>query len=224
MDRIMKRFDYCVFDLETTGLKPEEGERIIEVGAVRLEGGEITDRFQQLVDPGRPLDDEIVALTGLSSEDLRGQPPCDEVLRQFRDFVGDRYLVAHNANFDMSFLETYAEEPMGREVIDTLRLARTVVNLNDNSLGNLVRVFGVDLLNAHRAAEDAEATAVVFRHLWSRMRFRYHYTRSNLPDEILRHAPAPFWKRMVQRKGGEESLWAALRQWLISPREESQSN
>lgn len=217
MERIMNQFDYCVFDLETTGFEPDEGAKIIEIGAVCLDQGEITDRYHQLVDPEEPLDDEIVELTGIRDQELLGKPSYDQVLPEFAKFVGDRYLVAHNADFDVGFLEAYAQEPIGRGVVDTLELARNVVNLNSNRLGNLARVFDVDLDNAHRADADAEATAEVFRRMWARMRWRSHYTGTNLPEEIQQEAPPPVWKRIFT--GGDASLWESLKNWLISPRE-----
>lgn len=99
-----ERYDrYVVFDLETTGLNHRQ-DRIIEIGAVKVEHGRITERFSQLVDPQIPLQPEIVSLTGITNSDLAGKPTIDKVLPAFLSFAEDCLLVAHNATFDVSFI------------------------------------------------------------------------------------------------------------------------
>jgi DNA polymerase-3 subunit epsilon len=94
-----------VLDFETTGLSPDRGDRAIEIGAVRLEGGSIRDRFQCLMNPGRRISPFIEQYTGISNTMLKTAPPCEEVMAACRDFIGDHDLVAHNASFDQRFLD-----------------------------------------------------------------------------------------------------------------------
>jgi len=94
-----------VLDFETTGLSPAYGDRAIEIGAVRIEDGEITDRFQALMNPGRPIDPFIESYTGITNNMLKDARPCKEVMSEFADFIGNHNLVAHNASFDKRFLD-----------------------------------------------------------------------------------------------------------------------
>ena len=89
-----------ILDFETTGLSPDQGDRAIEIGAVKIEQGRVTDRFQQLMNPGVRVSGFIEDYTGISNTMLKDAPPCDEVMDQFCDFIGDDNLVAHNASFD----------------------------------------------------------------------------------------------------------------------------
>lgn len=95
-----------VLDFETTGLSPNYGDRAIEIGAVRIENGKITDRFQQLMNPGRPIDSFIENYTGITNAMLENAPPCKEVMHDFADFIEGYNLVAHNASFDKRFLDS----------------------------------------------------------------------------------------------------------------------
>ena len=156
---------FVVFDVETTGLESSQ-DRIIEFGAVRVEGGEIVDSYSQLVNPGRAISRKIEDLTGISNEDLRDAPPMEEILMDFLDFCQDSTLVAHNAEFDMSFLRQEClrgDCDLPRQpVMDTLALSRALLtDLNSHSLDNLCQHFGVELDDHHRAEADAEATAEV---------------------------------------------------------------
>ena len=94
-----------VLDFETTGLSPDMGDRAIEIGAVRLEKGQVVDRFQALMNPGKPVSAFIESYTGISNRMLSKAAPCDEVMHKFTDFMGDSNLVAHNASFDKRFLD-----------------------------------------------------------------------------------------------------------------------
>lgn len=94
-----------VLDFETTGLSPNQGDRAIEIGAVKLVNGEIVDQFQQLMNPGFRVSSFIEGYTGISNNMLRTAPPCHEVMDAFADFIGDANLVAHNASFDQRFLD-----------------------------------------------------------------------------------------------------------------------
>jgi DNA polymerase III epsilon subunit family exonuclease len=158
---------YVVVDLETTGLTPGRA-RICEIGAVRLRGLVPAATFASLVDPGAPLPPAIAALTGLRDHDLRRAPSVECALRGFLDFVtDDAVLVAHNARFDLSFLDREVERLLGRRiaapVIDTVGLARALLagRVHRASLASLAHFFGTSVSPCHRALPDAQATAEI---------------------------------------------------------------
>ncbi|MDR2183344.1 MAG: PHP domain-containing protein, partial [Clostridiales bacterium] len=157
--------DFVVFDIETTGFNRESCS-IIEIGAVRMQNGEITARFHSFVDPGEKLPAKIVELTHITDEMLAGQPAIDAVLPEFLDFVGDAALVAHNAEFDMGFLEHHSGV-LGHEVknpyLCTLQLSRALFpTLPRHGLAAMAKHHGVSLENHHRACDDAAALAKIF--------------------------------------------------------------
>ena len=157
---------YVVVDLETTGLSPSTSS-ICEIGAVRVCGLELEERFQTLVNPRRPLPVAIAALTGIDPCELRGAPPVELAVRRFLEFAGDAVLVAHNARFDIGFLDREVERLTGRRiaapVIDTVWLARRVLadRVTRVGLASLAHFFGTATRPCHRALADAEATAEI---------------------------------------------------------------
>ncbi|CCQ97944.1 DNA polymerase III (alpha subunit) [[Clostridium] ultunense Esp] len=153
---------YVVFDVETTGLSAAY-DTIIELSAVKMREGEVIDRFERFANPHRPLSAKIKELTHITDEMLAGAPEVGEVLREFRDFMGDAVLVAHNARFDMGFISVgFRREGMGEignPVLDTLELARNLLkDLKNHRLDTLSSYYGVTLTQHHRAVYDAEAT------------------------------------------------------------------
>jgi DNA polymerase III epsilon subunit family exonuclease len=189
MQSILNDFDFCVVDLETTGLNPNNGSSVIEVGGVRISDGHIAESFGQLADPGHSIPEHITRITGIQNEDLRGVPSTEAVLNDFLDFAEDSILIAHNARFDLSFLRTYAPGPVDHDYIDTLRLARQLLDADKNSLTDLARKFNLSLENAHRAQEDARATAELFLRLTECIQQPEDYFRCKLPERILDKAP-----------------------------------
>jgi DNA polymerase III subunit epsilon len=155
---------YVVVDLETTGLRPGRSG-ICEIGAVRLRGFEVEAEFQTLVDPGLPIAPGASALTGLRSEQLRGAPSPAEAVRNFLAFAGDGVLVAHNARFDLAFLDRETERltgtRIGSAVVDTVRLARTLLagRVPGFGLAQLAWFLDTSERPCHRALPDARATA-----------------------------------------------------------------
>ena len=157
--------DFVVFDIETTGFN-RESCAIIEIGAVRVQNGEITARFDRLIDPREKLPEKIIELTHITDDMLAGQPTIDAVLPEFLDFVGDATLVAHNADFDMGFLEHHSHV-LGRDVknpyLCTLQLSRALFpTLARHGLAAMAKHHGVPLENHHRASDDAAALADIF--------------------------------------------------------------
>ncbi len=157
---------YVVVDLETTGLRPGRAA-ICEIGAVRLRGLDPAGTFQTLVDPGQSLPAKIVSLTGLADPMLRDAPRASAAVRDFLDFAGDCVLVAHNARFDLGFLNREVEHLSGRRlaapVIDTVWLARKLLGerTRRTGLASLAQFFGTSVTPCHRALPDAQATAEV---------------------------------------------------------------
>jgi DNA polymerase III epsilon subunit family exonuclease len=157
---------YVVFDLETTGLSASSSA-ICEIGAVRVSGLELGDTFQTLVNPRRPLPAPVAALTGIDGGALRGAPPAELAVRRFLEFAGDAVLVAHNARFDMAFLDRAVERLTGRRVaapvVDTVWLARRLLEGRQRRVGlaSLAWFFGTAAQPVHRALPDAEATAEI---------------------------------------------------------------
>lgn len=156
---------FVVFDLETTGLSAEV-DRIIEIGAVKISGGEIVDRYSTFVNPQIPIPFEIEKLTGISDPMVMDAPVIDTVLPEFLEFCKDSVLVAHNAEFDTSFIFANAQK-LGIEYdttfLDTVLLAQYVIpNLHNYKLDTLTKHLKTVLNNHHRAVNDAEATADIF--------------------------------------------------------------
>src|SRR2546423_6904559 len=165
-DLLLDSATYVVVDLETTGLRPGSS-RICEIGAVRVRELELEEEFELLVDPGMPIGPVISALTGLRDADLRGAPHPPIAVRRFLEFAGDAVLVAHNARFDLSFLDRETERLTGARlagpVVDTVGLARRLLagRTPPTGLATLARFFGTAAQPCHRALPDAQATAEI---------------------------------------------------------------
>jgi DNA polymerase III epsilon subunit family exonuclease len=165
-DLLLEDAVYVVVDLETTGLRPGSSQ-ICEIGAVRVRGLEVEEEFSTLVDPGVPLGPAVSALTGLRDRQLRGAPSPGAAVRRFIAFAGDAVLVAHNARFDLAFLDRETERLTGSRiaapVVDTVALARRLLEgrVPRASLAQLSYFFGTSVRPCHRALPDAQATAEV---------------------------------------------------------------
>ncbi|MCD8370542.1 MAG: PolC-type DNA polymerase III [Clostridiales bacterium] len=166
---------FVVFDIETTGFSPEKNQ-IIEIGAVKVVNGAITDRFSSFVNPDIPIPFEIEQLTGISDDMVLTADPIDVVLPEFLRFCGESVLVAHNASFDVSFIACKAGElgiPFEPTVLDTVAMARQLLpNLNRFKLDTVAKALGVSLANHHRAVDDAGATAEIFEKFVKMLRER----------------------------------------------------
>lgn len=161
--RLLTEATYVVFDVETTGLSAVY-DTIIELAAVKIQNGEIIDRFESFANPHHPLSATTIELTGITDDMVQDAPEIEEVLRNFRDWAGDSILVAHNASFDMGFINNgYKKHLHGQKasnpVIDTLELARYLYpDLKNHRLNTLCKKFDIELVQHHRAIYDAEAT------------------------------------------------------------------
>ncbi len=156
---------YVVFDIETTGFSSSRN-RIIEIGAVRVVNGNITDKFSTFVNPDVPIPFEIEQLTGINDNMVLPYPKIDEILPQFLEFCGDSVLVAHNASFDVGFIAYNAARlniAFDPTVIDTVALARLLLpKLNRYKLDTVAKALNISLENHHRAVDDAGCTAEIF--------------------------------------------------------------
>ena len=164
---------YVVFDIETTGFSPLKN-KIIEIGAVKVEKGKIVDRFSTFINPGVPIPFKIEQLTGISDSMVLSAPDITAILPEFLEFCKDAVLVAHNASFDMSFILHNAKElgyHFDPTYLDTVGLARYLLpKLRRYKLDVVAKELGVSLENHHRAVDDAEATAGIFQRLLDRLK------------------------------------------------------
>jgi len=162
--------DFVVFDLETTGAKAPPC-RITEIGAYRIRGGKITEEFHTLVNPQMAIPPFITSLTGISNQMVRYAPKFEEVGPRFMEFIGDSVLVAHNATFDMRFLNheigrIYDEYRVANPCLCTVQLSRKLLpDIENHKLKTVARHYNVSLVNHHRASDDARATAEIFLNL-----------------------------------------------------------
>ena len=157
--------DFVVFDIETTGFSPVEN-RIIEIGAVKVCGGKIVDRFSAFVNPEVPIPFEIEKLTGIRDDMVVDAEKIESVLPKFLEFSEGCMLVAHNAGFDMSFImENCDRQGISHDFtyVDTVGMARVMLPAQSkHTLDAVAKTLGVSLVNHHRAVDDAEATAEIF--------------------------------------------------------------
>ena len=166
--------DFICFDLETTGLSPQN-DRITEIGAVRVRGGEITDKFDTFVDPERPIPQKITELTSITDEMVKGAPKEAEALERFFQFCGeDAVLVAHNASFDAGFVRA-ALQRQGKSFtntyIDTVTMARSLLpDLKKATLDSVANYLKLKPFHHHRAEDDAAVLGEIFLNLLDRLK------------------------------------------------------
>ena len=194
--RPLNELDFVVLDVEAiTGRAIPT--RMIELGAYRVDGGEICDEFQTLVNPDLPLPRFISALTGITNEMLSAAPPFENVIESWLNFAGDSVLVAHNSNFDLNLLNqeiarVFPGCRMRNPDLCTVALARRVTAVENHNLDALADHFGIEIRERHRAAGDARATAQVLLRLLDELEIRGVQT---LDDARNFNSPAQFSRR-----------------------------
>jgi DNA polymerase III epsilon subunit family exonuclease len=180
--------EFVVFDLETTAMKPENGY-IVDIAALRIRDGQIVDRFESLVNPGRAIVGHQVH--GISDADVAQAPTAADILPKFSAWIGDAPVVAHNVGFDLPFVLRHLSSDANWQpsaVFDTLELAYQLYpDAGSWKLGDLIRfVFGRDHATAHRAMPDAEATAELFIEMSRGLPERLDAIRADIADEVRR--------------------------------------
>ncbi|MFT4825468.1 MAG: DNA polymerase-3 subunit epsilon [Halioglobus sp.] len=193
-----------VLDFETTGLSPGEGDRAIEIGAVMIENGEVTERFQELMNPGQRVSVFIESYTGITNEMLRDARPCGEVMRDFAEFIGGHNLVAHNASFDRRFLDAELErismDYSGKFSCSMLAARRVFQQAPDHKLGTLVDYMNIPVEGVfHRALYDSEMTAKLWLAMLDDIRARYALSEIDFKlmqrlAKTPKHAVDNFWR------------------------------
>lgn len=160
--------ELVILDFETTGLSADY-DRVIEVGAVIVRGGQIIDSFAQLMDPGQSIPPFITSLTGISPAMIKGQPSPKTVMPRLKTFMGNRPILAHNASFDRRFLHAemaranlQVENPM---LCSLLLSRRLLLDVKNHKLGTLAAYFNIETGRAHRALDDVKVTAEVWAQL-----------------------------------------------------------
>ncbi len=165
--------EFAVFDIETTGLSVDD-DAITEIGAAIYKNGKILGTYNSMVNPQRSIPAEVSEKTGIKDEDVRDARVISEVLPEFLEFVGERKLVAHNANFDIGFIRKAASDnniKFNNLYIDTLSLSRTInTNLKRHTLDALARHYNLGDFNHHRASSDAEMLAKIFEKMIERVK------------------------------------------------------
>jgi DNA polymerase-3 subunit epsilon len=193
----LNKLTYVVFDTETTGLKPTQGDQIIQLGAIRIVNGQLLyhETIDQLVDPKRFVPPESVAIHGIDPALLKGQPTIDKILPHFHNFAENSVLVAHNAAFDMRFLELQEEKTgliFTNPVLDTLLLSSIIhPNQDSHSLEGLAKRLNVTIVGRHTALGDAIVSGEVLLKLIPLLEAHEIYT---LSDALAASAQSPFAK------------------------------
>ncbi|MGH9946744.1 MAG: 3'-5' exonuclease [Pyrinomonadaceae bacterium] len=170
----LEHADFVVFDVETTGAKAPPC-RITEIGAYRVRNGKITEEFQTLLNPGMPIPPFIIALTGIDDAMVAGAAKFEEVADELMRFIGDSVLVAHNAPFDLGFLNyeigrVYKDYRLGNPSLCTVQLSRGMISeIENHKLKTVANYYSIDLVNHHRAGDDAHATARILVNLLKEM-------------------------------------------------------
>jgi DNA polymerase III epsilon subunit family exonuclease len=198
---LLEHATFVVVDLETTGLTPRIA-RICEIGAVRIRELELEEEFETLVNPGVPIGPAITALTGLRDAQLRGQPSAAVAVRRFLEFAGDAVLVAHNARFDLAFLDRETERLTGARlagpVVDTVGLARRLLAGRTRAgLASLSHFFGTAARPCHRALPDAQATAEILLQLLGLAQERGARTVADVVDLAVPRVRKVYAKRVL---------------------------
>lgn len=219
---IMLDQTYVVFDFETTGFNAGGADSIIEIGAVKIKDGMIIEKYDELINPGRPLPEKIIEVTNITDAMLEGKDNEENAVKRFIEWFGDCPMVAHNAKFDVSFLEmAYKKYNLGtftNPVIDTLELSRTLDSTYArHSLSALVKRYEVpwDESAHHRGDYDAEGTALVFYKMLKKLSNRNIEKMCDLSklvskDEIHKYGRAHHINLLVKNKVGLKNLFTLV--------------
>lgn len=178
MDRKIDDIDFVIFDVETTGLLPKAGDRIVEIAGLRYKNGRRMDLFSSLINPGIKISPGAFAVNHISQKMLEDAPAADEIIPQFLEFASGSCLAGYNVSFDIGFLENELTM-LGRglsqntAVVDVIRMARSLIpDVERYGLASVSRHLGIDTPQEHRALGDCQLTAGVFERLLSKLKSR----------------------------------------------------
>ena len=167
----IKLTEFVIFDVETTGLSPVDGDRIIEIAAVKVKEGKVVDKFYSLVNPQRSIPSQATQVNNITEDMVVSAPLAADILPQMINFIGGACVAGHNVRFDLNFL-CYELAIIGRRLndqtpaVDTLKMARDLLPyLSNHKLAYLARSLGVVVDQTHRAMADVELTVAVFLRL-----------------------------------------------------------
>lgn len=167
--------EYCVFDLETTGIS-HITEKITEIGIIKIKNGEVIDTFETFVNPEKPIPEEVVNVTHITDDMVKDSDTIDKVMPKVLEFMGDSVLVAHNADFDIGYMKYNCEQlglPFNNTHIDTLRLAKAIFpEFSRYKLGFIADKLGIKVDVAHRALDDVKTLVAVFKEMIERAKDR----------------------------------------------------
>ena len=213
---------YVVFDTETTGFNAAGGDQMIEIGAVKICQGNIIDRFDELIDPKKHIPDKITELTCITDEMVKGKDDEETVTKRFLEWIGDLPMVAHNAKFDISFIEMamkkYNLGEFTNTVVDTLELSRALdQGYSRHSLSALVKRYNVtwDEDSHHRADYDAEGTAQVYHKMMQKLTSQNFNTIKDLEkliskEEIYKFGRTYHFNAIALNKAGLKNLFKII--------------
>lgn len=176
MDKKIDDVDFVVFDVETTGLQPKSGDRIIEIAAIRYKNGQACDSFSSLINPQREISPAAFAVNHISQEMVNAAPLASSVLAGFLEFAGKSCLAGYNVMFDLGFLEEELkllgrQLPQDTPAMDVMRIARRAMpNLDRYGLASVTQALGINIPQEHRALGDCQLTASVLGRLISRLK------------------------------------------------------
>ena len=205
--------DYVVFDLETTGISPKTDE-VVEISAVKVEHGKVTDEFSTLVNPKQRIPYGASRVNGITDDMVAEAPFFEQVLQEFLEFIEGFVLVGHNiARFDMNFLyrdvEKYFERSLPNDYIDTLQMARRELpNLEHHRLTDLAEYYGISAEGAHRALNDCRMNQQVFEKMGNRAKIKKITEESirQKQNRVNRH-------KTPHRQSGNAVLLNCVRWW-----------
>src|SRR3989339_771095 len=176
----LEKEKYEIVDVETTGLDPVQNE-IIEIGALKVEEGEVKDVFNTLICPSAEISSRIEQLTGINKEMVSGHPTIKDIAPQFLSFMGNNIIVAHNTDFDIPFLKHHLGKKFDNMLVCTLKLSKKYLpNLSNHKLHTLAAYYGINAQNQHRALGDVETTYQIWTKMIPFLRDKGIYSKEDL--------------------------------------------